>query len=448
MSDPLNDIVTVAVTAATTMPTREGFGTILIQTYHTRFPELIRRYGDISDMVADGFTSYDEAYRIAAKIKSQNPAVVQFAVGRKPTAPAFTKVVTVTSAVQGQHVQMKVVQPATGTISQIDYTIGASATTTTVAAALATLIDAVAGVDSTASAATVTVTPTVAGRPVHIYDLVNVTVKDTTAAANYDSELAALQLVDDDWYFTVIDSTSSANVQAVAAWAEASERPKMFFAETSDTTVTSTALDNATAIGAALKAGGFTRTATTFAFDSDDHVAGAYTGMGAPESPGSITWNNQQLAGVTAGPLTTNQINALKAANMNYFIQVRGVNITRGGIVASGEHIDVIHGLDALKADIQESIFAVLIGKNKVPFTKAGFTVIEGAIRGALKRFEPADQNAGGALLVYGSSSVLMPAIELVSSADKAARRLRNVKFTAQLAGAIEGVDVVGTINL
>lgn len=446
MADPINDIVTVEITPATVNPTRLGFGSIMIYTYHTRFPELTRRYADISDMIADGFTTFDEAYRIAAKIKAQNPAVPQFVVGRKLTAPAFTKDITIQSAVQGQHVQLKVVQPATGTVTPIDYVIGASATTTTVATAVELLIEAITGVASTSSGAVITVTPDVAGRPVHVYDLVNATVKDTTVDAGYDDELAALQLEDDDWYFTTIDSQSQANIELVAAWAESSERPKMFFAETSNTEGSS--LASATAIGNALKAAGWTRTATSFAWDSDDHVAGAYTGMGAPESPGSITWNNQVLTGVTAKPLTTSQINALKAANMNYFITVRGANIMRGGIVASGEHIDVIHGLDALKADIQESILSVLIGKNKVPFTKAGFTVIEGAITGAGKRFEPADENSGGALLTYQSFVVKMPDIALVSQADKAARRLRNVKFTATLAGAIEGVEVVGTVNL
>lgn len=448
MADPINDIVSVDITAATVNPTRLGFGTPMVYTYHTRFPELTRRYADVSDMLADGFLPTDEAYDIVGQLKDQNPSVPLFVVGRKASAPSFTTALTITSNVQGQHVQFKVLEPVTGVIDQVDYTIGASATTTTVATAVELLVEALSGVDSTSAAAVVTITPTVAGHKVHVYDLVNCTAEETTADAGYDDEIAALQLEDDDWYFTVIDSASAANVEAMAAWAESSERPKMFFAQLSGTTQTSTALDHTTAIGTSLKTSGYTRTASIFAFDSTKHVDAEWVGMGAPETPGSITWHNQVLIGGGAANLTTTQNNALKAANINRFIIVRGQNVTQGGIVASGEYIDVIHGIDALKADIQESVLAVLIGRNKVPFTKAGFSVIEGAIKGALKRFEPANADDGGSLLAFGTSVVKMPDINLVSQQDKANRALRNVKFTATLAGAIHSVKIMGTLSL
>ena len=448
MSDPISDLVSVTITRASTFPDSQGFGVPLFHTYHTVFPERIRYYTDLSEMVADGFTTSMDAYRMAAAALAQNPNVERFAIGRKETAPAFVTQVTITSAVQGQHVRFKVIEPVTGTVQQIDHTIGAAATTTTVATAVELLTEALAGVDSTSAAAVISITPTVAGRKVHVYDLENATVAETTADADFDDDLAALQLIDDDWYAVAIDSKSQANIVKVAAWAEASERPKLYVTQLHNTTSATTALDSSTVIGDALMASSYERTAMIFAFDSDDHADAAWLGMALTASPGSITWANQVLAGVTARTLTTTQRNELAASNINYFQNIRGRNVTQLGIVASGEYIDIIHGIDALKEDIQVSVLNVLTGRSKVPYTAPGFVVIENAILGALKRFEPSDANGTDSLLVFKSSAVKMPDLSTVSDADKSARRLRNVKFSAQLAGAVHSVSIAGNLDL
>ncbi len=448
MADPISDIVDISITSVSSFPTQAGFGRPLFLSYHTVFPELYRIYTDLSEMLADGFTSTHEAYRWAVTLLAQNPNVEDFAIGRKTAADTFVTQVTVTSAVEGQHVRFKVLEPVTGTVSQIDYTIGAAATTTTVATAIELLTEALTGVDSTSSGAVVSITPTVAGRKVHVYDMENATVAETTADADYDDELSALQLVFDDFYGVAIASQSSANIAKVAAWALASESPKLFVAAVSNTTSASTALDSSTAIGDALEATTNDRTSLWFAWDSDDRLDAAVLGMGLTSNPGSITWHNQVLAGVTARPLTTNQRTALAGSHINYFIPIRGRNVTQGGFVSTGEYIDIIHGLDALKEDIQVNLFNALSGRDKVPFTLPGFTLIENSIMGSLRRFEPSDANGTGSLLVFKSSAVKMPDLATVSDADKAARRLRGVKFSATLAGAVHSVQVVGQVNL
>lgn len=445
MADPIQDIVQVTITANTVSPTRLGFGTPLVMTYHTRFAESYRAYSSINDMALDGFTSYDDAYRMAAKIFSQNPSVPQIIVGRKATAPVFSTELTITSAVEGQHVQLKVVQPATGTVSEIDYTILAAATTDSVATAVELLIEAVTGVSSSAAGSVITVGGDVTSRKVHMYDLVNVTQEEVTADAGFSDDLTALQLENDDWYFVLINSSSEANILDVAAWAEANESPKLFFADLSNTS--GTTLASSTDIAAALKLDSLKRTASLLTFDSDDFGGSAWVGKGATYTPGFSTWANKQLVGVTPKALTTTQKNALIANNVNYFITIRGRNMTQLGKVASGEFIDIIHGIDALTADIQESVLSVIADADKVPFNKAGFTVIEGAILGALKRFEAPDTSGVG-LLNAGSSVVVMPTVESISLSDRQNRRLTGVKFTATLAGAVHFVSIVGTLSV
>jgi hypothetical protein len=448
MADPVNDIVSIEITRNSTYPTATGFGLPLLHSYHTVFPERYRLYSDLSEMLSDGFTSSHAAYRMAAAVFAQNPNVPQVMIGRKVTAPAFTTVVKVTSAVEGAHVRFKLVEPVTGTVQQVDYEIPASATTTTVATAVELLVEAFTGVDSTAATDSVTITPTAAGRKVHVYDLENATVAETTADAGYDDDLAELQLLNDDFYGVAIDSNSSANILAVADWAMASESPKLFVAQVANTAQTTDPLDSSTDVADQLIADSNERTALFFTFDSDDHIDAAVLGMGLTSNPGAITWANQTLLGVTARSLSTSQRNALAASNVNYYVPVRGLNITQLGVVASGEYIDVIHGLDALEADIQTSVLSVIAGRDKVPVTPPGMAILEGAVMGALKRFEPADANGTGSLLVFKSSAVKMPDPALISQADKAARTVRGVKFSATLSGAVHHVRIAGQINI
>ncbi len=448
MADPIEDIVSVVISKVSVYPSSPGFGTPLLYGYHSVFPERYRIYSDLSEMLEDGFTTSMDVYRMAAAVFAQNPNVPRIVVGRKLTAPSFVTQVTATSAVEGAHVRFKVIEPVTGTEQQIDYTIPGSATTTTVATAIELLVEAFAGVDSTSTGAVISITPTVAGRKVHVYDLENATVAETTADADYDDELASFQLVYDDFYGVAIDSKSSANVLKVADWAASSESPKLYVAALSNTTQTSNALDTTTVVADSLIADSNERTSIWFSFDSDDHLDAAVLGMGLTSDPGSITWANQQLLNVTARPLSTTQRNELAASNVNYFIPIRGRNITQLGVVTSGEYIDIIHGLDALKADIQTSVFNVLTGRDKVPYTLPGFTIIEGAIMGSLKRFEPSDANGTASLLVYKSGAVKMPDLSTVSQADKSSRTLRNVKFTAQLAGAVHHCVIMGQVQL
>ena len=57
----LEDIVNVTITAQTSTPSKLGFGTPLIATVHSVFPDLVREYKKLSAMIDDGFVSADLA---------------------------------------------------------------------------------------------------------------------------------------------------------------------------------------------------------------------------------------------------------------------------------------------------------------------------------------------------------------------------------------------------
>jgi uncharacterized protein DUF3383 len=459
VADSINEIVTVSITANSKTPSRLGFGTPLVLTYHTHFAERWRAYTDLAGLAADGFTSNEIAYNDVAELFSQNPAPTQVIVGRLPAAPAYSSVLTALSAVEGQTVKFSIRSPvagtvtdpvvAGGTISPVGavsagtlitgtYVIPASATTTTVATAVEQLVEAVPGVASTSSGAAITAAST--GTPMPFTGLTNLSVKDTTADVGFDDELTALQDENDDWYFILIGSGSEANIAAVAAWTLA-HPPKLFFARSSDSDLL--AGSNATAI--ALKAAGNDRVAFSYHQDPGAGFEAGWVGVGAPQDPGAITWALRTVQGVLPSNLTATQRANLEAQNVNYYTSVRGISITRPGKVSSGEWIDVRHGIDALTADIQESVFALLANSLKVPFTGAGLDVIANTLQASIKRFEGSDDQPG--LLIPKQSVVIMPTLASISLADKQARQLKNVRFTAKLAGAIHFVSIIGTVS-
>jgi hypothetical protein len=391
-------------------------------------------------MVSDGFTTYDEAYRMAAAAFVQDPTVEEVIVGRLPSAPAYSKVLTITTAVEGQVIKATVIEPTTGTAVDLSYTVLAAATLTTVATAFELLVEAVTGVNAASSVADITVTPAVAGRPVHIYGLQNCTIEENTADAGYDTELAALQLENDDWYFVTTDSASPANVADVAAWVLTNK--KLYFVATNS----SGELAGTGTLGSDLEALSNDRTAIIYAKNSHEYAGVAWAANGAAQTPGSITWAFKTLAGVTAQALTSTQRNFLEADNINHYQTVAGLSVTRQGVTTEGEFIDIRHGIDALEARVKEDVFALMANSSKVPFTASGLDLVASAILGAMRAFEGTVESPG--LIVADTSYAIMPNIADISTADKAARRLTGVRFGGTLAGAIHYASLVGTLTV
>ena len=95
-------------------------------------------------------------------------------------------------------------------------------------------------------------------------------------------------------------------------------------------------------IGQRLKAMGYDRTVVMFSNTADaEWPEASWVGGQITAVPGSNTWEYKQLTGVTVSRLTDSQITLLESRGYNYYIPVKGVNITRRGKVAEGEWVDV-----------------------------------------------------------------------------------------------------------
>lgn len=103
MTAPITDIVNVSIDAATSTPTRAGFGVPLVVGFHEVFTERVREYTDAADLLADGFVAADAIYRAVVALFAQTPRPVKVLVGRLAETPNAV-VLTLTPTVQNKGV--------------------------------------------------------------------------------------------------------------------------------------------------------------------------------------------------------------------------------------------------------------------------------------------------------------------------------------------------------
>lgn len=157
-------------------------------------------------------------------------------------------------------------------------------------------------------------------------------------------------------------------------------------------------------------------------------------GMGFPQDEGSLTWANKVITGVPLSKYTLSDELKLQEKNINYLTEVLGFNITQFGRTLSGSNIDITRSKDWLKNRIQEALTSTLVNSKKIPFTNAGLASISAALD------QVGTQAVNQGMLASYESQI--PALSDIPQTDKANRILRNVKFIAQLSGAIEKIEL------
>lgn len=193
-------------------------------------------------------------------------------------------------------------------------------------------------------------------------------------------------------------------------------------------------------IGQRLRARGMDRTVFLYSPNADSEWPEAvWVGTQLPEVPGSNTWEYKSLPGTTVVKLSDSQIALLESRGYNYYINVKGANITRRGKVAEGEWVDVMILVDWLRARIQEQIFYRLVNTKKIPFTDAGATMIENEIRSVLSQ---AEVNGG-----IDGYTVTAPRVLSIPEMQRNARVMGDFTFDARLAGAVSVVIIRGIVH-
>ncbi len=433
----LSDYVAVSITLAGAAVTQPSFNVLLIAGYNATFSGT-RTYTNLKGVAAD-FAGTSPEYQAANAAFSQDPAPQKIKIGKIAPLVAGAGNVTLGQApAAGNEIAVTVNdQPI-----NVTYATSAAATMT----ALATAIAAVPGIQSATVDANNPDAIDIVAALGYEFSLSNAAITGggtisaivTTPAVTWTEGLNVLQLQDDAWYGLVITDPSDANILNVAAWTETQE--KIFGASSADAAILTTA---ATDVASVLQAKGYDRTFLMYHAIAGEFPEAAWMAGQLINPPGSATWAFKPLAGVTPDALTQTQIAAAKAKNCNLYLQVAGVKITDPGILAGGHYIDTTFGLDWLQSSIQADVFALLATTKKIPYTDGGAQQVASVVRTDLNR-----AITQGVLANDGSLVLNVPKVGDQAETDRTNRYFPDITFSANLAGAIQKVQVLGTVSV
>lgn len=435
MSD-LDNIVEVTVTADGTPISRQGFGTLAIVTAQGAAALAVETFTSLA-AVGTAYGVSSPRYRAAQAAFSQSPRPKRIKFIDTTLAAAQTVDVVVQAFADGTVTSVKLYMH-NGTTETYSQT-ASSQTAAQIATALAASISTGSTlVSATASGATITITNDTDGQLFFVEMVSNLDAyDDNTADPGYATALTSALALDADWYGLCVDVNSEAIVDAVAAWAEANER--LFIGCVAD----GRELGASGTIGSGLVASAYDRTALLWHSRPWQYAGVAWMAARLIDpDQGQQTWAFATLAGITVDTLTPTERGYLDGDRTNFYVELAGRNVILsssatlpgGGFVASGEWIDVIHGTDWLRVRTQEDIATLILNAGKLPFTQGGIDAVGAALSRRLKQAERIG------FLLAGSSSVSVPNLADVSSADRQARTLNNVTASAQYASAIHKV--------
>jgi hypothetical protein len=262
-------------------------------------------------------------------------------------------------------------------------------------------------------------------------------------AETWDTALQAVQDENNDWYAVSIGTRIMAQQQVAAEWIQAAG--KLGGLATGDPALVNTASGD---LATWAKTSNLDR---IFVFYHPDIAGGtdpipeaALFGKMFTKHPGSATWALKDLASVPTYNLKSAQFQKSQDKNAMVYVSMAGIPVTQDGKVASGEYIDVIHGLDWLAARLQNLVFTPMKNQDKISFTDVGQTTIVDAIRAGLQ--EGVDNKI---ITDYEITSPMISDMAKETLATyKGTRTLPPIKFTAPLDGAIQHVSIEGTITL
>jgi hypothetical protein len=422
----------------------------------------VRQFGSLDEIAGAGFPVSGYVYRTAAKQFSQSPHIGKIYVGLKMPGGVYD----VEGTLQGDWVTGNVLHITVGSevladVSYTDYpTIDkmtdqaikefnlAFSTSKAVKVGpgniriLGALNHTSISIDGGATQPTIqwkdNVTGTISPENYQSYP----------ADATWTDALNKIKAANNDWYAISVNVRLMINQQEVAQWIQANE--KLGVLTSGDPLVSDEETGD---IAAWAKLNNLDRVAIFFHPDAklDDPNAdnlsaldpipeAAWFGKMLTKHPGSATWKFKELQSVPTYELLQYQVTNVETKNANWYMTTADVPMTSDGRTAGGEYIDVIHGLDWLKALIQNYVFTPMIQLDKIPFTDEGVQIIVSQLRKAL--VEAVDWS------VLASFEITYPAVADVSALNKGNRTLPDVNFTGVLAGAIHRTIINGTITL
>jgi hypothetical protein len=444
----LQDIVTVNISLQTSGVSRAGFGVPIFIGSHRWFTERVRSYPDVTAAAVDLPSGSDELIAVTAAFAQDiPPSIVK--VGRRDV-DLLTYTPDAVTAV-GQVFEITVVGTDSVAIAASFTTTTGSETATDVVTALTAALSGIVGV-TVGGTSTLTLAEATPGTPFAVTKITKLT-QAATVTETAEAVIAAIEIIDNDFFFVASNDHTQVFILAMAAAIEA--RTKIYFVSVQEADAI-TALQVPPAAGdtlGKLEESNFFRTSGWFHHTADTAFPEmAFIAIAAPSDPGAKIWANNRIAAVAASqdpatniPLTFTQTDNLNNRNANWIGTVGGIDITRIGKVSADEFIDIIRNRDFLEARITEGLQNKQINSPVIPFTDPGINEIRSVVTSVLDR-SVSTQTVPNILQDKDPYTTNFPRAADVSFADKQARTL-NASFTAFLAGAIQITVIQGTLT-
>jgi hypothetical protein len=253
-------------------------------------------------------------------------------------------------------------------------------------------------------------------------------------------DIDAIVDVDDAWYGITLDSCSDAETHAVAAWVEAAGM-KLFVARTCDSDVLDAGSEED--IVSELHALAHARTLPMFSRNRLlDYRDTALMARCLAADPGTLTWAFKTLTGIAVDTLTATEYNTLQTKGATTYTSIGGRSITYESKTPADEFLDVPHFIDWQHVEIQYDVFDLLATNDKLPYDDDSVAMATSTIETALLR---GVKRSG--LRKDPSPVVTGPLVKDVPVGTRAARRLPDIAFTAELAGAIHQITIRGKVK-
>jgi hypothetical protein len=367
---PISNVVSIDVSLLGAKLAQDSFGVGAILSNTVGFTSRTISISAASELVAYGFSTTSDEYLAASLYFGQSVKPSSLKVLRRQVDDVDIAITTVADNTE-----------YTATINDTDFTIdsGGSATDLTIAAALVAAINGgsepVTATDN--SDGTYSLTNDVAGVAYSVLVDSGQTIGALTAAGTVTDDLIAIEDADSAWYQLIQIKPVLADAVLAAAWVASANLKVHSVWDDSATTY------DAAEIGGTFKANGYQRSVVEY--HSASNLAAAHAGYYLPQTPGSASFQYNELIGLAADDLTATARSNMAGANVVTFQSLADRNVTIGRSFADGTSVFVIHGADNFVFGLQNKITAALIDLPKLPLDLEGRARLTSLINQQLK---------------------------------------------------------------
>ena len=256
--------------------------------------------------------------------------------------------------------------------------------------------------------------------------------------------IKAYQDINNDWYIFLTDQTDDEYLEALGEFAAASEpteaelssgvedHRKLYIAQTDSKTYSANTA----------------RTVVIYTENTDEHADAAWLGAVGPWYPQSVTWKFKMPAGISVPTLTASEITALESSSVNFVTSEYKKHYVKNGTCMDGEWIDAVLGADWIARTMREKLYDIFMTNINIPYEDSGFTTVAAGV------FETLDEAAEYAIIAINPESgagiynVTVPKRAEATDQQVASRQMPDIKWEAQLGGAVHGVKIKGTLKV